>query len=156
MADSVILETELVSAANRDGAHRLVVGAIVAQEGRVLLLKRRSDDFMGGIYELPSGKVEAEETLVQALRREVVEETGLEVEDVKGLVDSFDYQSSRNELTRQFNFKVSLQTSSELDREVVLTEHEAFCRAGPTDLDRLPMTESTRGTVKRYFDGSGN
>ena len=156
MADSVILETELVSAANRDGAHRLVVGAIVAQEGRVLLLKRRSDDFMSGIYELPSGKVEGEETLVQAVRREVVEETGLEVEDVKGLVDSFDYQSSKNELTRQFNFKVSLQTSFELDRAVGLSEHEAFCWAGPTDLDRLPMTESTRRTVKRYFNGSGN
>ena len=152
MADSTIIEAELVSGANRDGAHRLVVGAIIAKGRHVLLLKRRSDDFMGGIYELPSGRVESGETLGQALRREVSEETGLEVRKVKGLVDSFDYRSSGGQLTRQFNFKVSLV----IDREVVLSEHEAFCWAGVADLTGLLMTESTRGTVKHYFESSGN
>ena len=152
MAVSTIIETELVSAAYRDGAHRLVVGGIIEKGGCVLLLKRRSDDFMGGIHELPSGRVETGESLAQALRREVAEETGLEVEEVKGLVTTFDYLSSSGQLTRQFNFKVSLG----VDREVALSEHEAYCWAGIADLVGLLMTESTRGTVKQYFESSGN
>lgn len=152
MPVSPVIETELVSAASRDGAHRLVVGAIVVREGRVLLLKRRERDFMGGIYELPSGKVEAGETLSRALRREVKEETGLEIQEIQGFVNSFDYESSSGALTRQFNFRVSLAVY----RGMALTEHEAFYWAGLADLDRLPMSKSTRGTVKNFFAGSGN
>ena len=152
MAVSATIEAELVSDADRDGAHRLVVGAVVANEGCVLLLKRRRDDFMGGIYELPSGRVEAGETLSQALRREVEEETGLEIKEIKGFVNSFDYESSSGALTRQFNFNVSLA----MDRDVALSEHEAFCWAGLADLGELPMTESTRGTVKQYFESPGD
>ena len=85
MAVSATIEAELVSDANRDGAYRLVVGAVVVNEGCVLLLKRRRDDFMGGIYELPSGRVEAGESLSQALCREVAEETGLEIKEIEGL-----------------------------------------------------------------------
>lgn len=152
MEVSATIETELVSAAHRDGAFRLVVGAVIVREGRALLLKREDDDFMGGIYELPSGRVEAGETLSQALRREVEEETGLAIKEVEGFINSFDYESGSGALTRQFNFKVSLT----VDRDLALSEHEGYCWAGLADLDGLPMTESTRGTVKKYFEDSGN
>lgn len=65
----------LVREAEADGVQQLVVGAVIEDHGRVLILQRPATDFMGGIRELPSGKVEPGEALDQALRREVLEET---------------------------------------------------------------------------------
>ena len=70
--------TDLARQAAADGIQQLVVGGIVHRDGAVLLLKRPDDDFMGGIWELPSGKAEPGETLDAALTREVIEETGLD------------------------------------------------------------------------------
>lgn len=61
------LLAELTSAAETDGVQQLVVGAVIHDDGEVLLLRRPADDFMGGIFELPSGKVEPGETLDSAL-----------------------------------------------------------------------------------------
>lgn len=65
------LFTQLAKEARSDGAHQLVVGAVIVSDGQVLLLRRPQTDFMGGIYELPSGKVALGESLDTALRREV-------------------------------------------------------------------------------------
>ncbi len=62
---------DLTARAECDGVQQLVVGAIVEHDGRILLLRRPGNDFMGGIWELPSGKVD-----------EVEEETGLRVTGV--------------------------------------------------------------------------
>ncbi len=53
----------------------LGVSALIEQDGR-LLLERRSDN---GQWSLIGGGVESDESLDQALRREVLEETGLTV-----------------------------------------------------------------------------
>lgn len=58
----------------------LAVGAIVFDAaGRVLLVKRGREPARGK-WSVPGGRVEAGETVREACRREVLEETGLEVE----------------------------------------------------------------------------
>jgi mutator protein MutT len=54
------------------------VGAIIVRDGRIVLVKRRYDP-LAGRWSLPGGGVELAETLAQAVVREVLEETGLEV-----------------------------------------------------------------------------
>src|SRR5688572_4680732 len=55
------------------------VGAIVLDgEGRLLLIRRGTPPGKG-LWSLPGGRVEAGESDAQALTRELVEETGLEV-----------------------------------------------------------------------------
>ncbi len=55
------------------------VGAVVHDAAGRLLLIRRGHEPHAGSWSLPGGRVEAEETAEQAVRREVLEETGLAV-----------------------------------------------------------------------------
>ncbi|MCC7353199.1 MAG: NUDIX hydrolase, partial [Anaerolineae bacterium] len=55
------------------------VGAVVIDNGKVLLVQRGQEPGKG-TWGLPGGLVELGETAAEAVRREVVEETGLDVE----------------------------------------------------------------------------
>lgn len=59
---------------------RLAVDCIIELGGRVLLVRRRYDP-VG--WALPGGFVEYGETVEEAVRREVREETGLELQDLR-------------------------------------------------------------------------
>ena len=59
----------------------IAVGGIVVQEGKVLLIRRGQEPFLG-TWSIPGGAVEVGETLSEALRREILEETGLSVRTV--------------------------------------------------------------------------
>jgi 8-oxo-dGTP diphosphatase len=64
------------------------VGAIII-EGEKILLVERGREPHAGCWSLPGGVLEVGETLEQAVRREVREETGLEVEPV-AIVEIFE------------------------------------------------------------------
>jgi A/G-specific adenine glycosylase len=60
--------------------HYDVVAAVTRRDdGRVLVARRRQEDMLGGLWEFPGGKREEGETLPEALRRELLEEMGIEV-----------------------------------------------------------------------------
>jgi len=64
------------------------VGAVIVQDGRVVLIKRRFEP-LAGQWSLPGGTLELGETLEAGVAREILEETGLEVE-VGPVVEVFD------------------------------------------------------------------
>jgi 8-oxo-dGTP diphosphatase len=64
------------------------VGAVIVDEGRVVLIKRKYEPLKGH-WSLPGGMVEIGETLESALSREMLEETGLRV-DVGPVIEVFD------------------------------------------------------------------
>jgi 8-oxo-dGTP diphosphatase len=64
------------------------VGAVIVENGQVVLVKRRFEP-LAGQWSLPGGRLELGETLEAGLAREMLEETGLEVE-VGPVVDVFD------------------------------------------------------------------
>jgi mutator protein MutT len=66
------------------GTVRIAVGAVLRDAGRVLLV-RRANPPSRGLWAVPGGRVEPGETLEAAVRREVLEETGLTVR-VDGLL----------------------------------------------------------------------
>jgi len=137
---------ELNAEAERDGVQQLVVGAVVQHDGKVLLLQRPDDDFMGGIFELPSGKVEAGEPLDTALMREVKEESGLDVAAIRDYLGSFDYTSGSGKKSRQFNFAVDVAAPEPIE----LQEHDAYAWTALTE--EPPVTDAVKDVLSKYWE----
>ena len=57
----------------------VAVGVLIDDAGRVLITRRADDAHQGGLWEFPGGKVEAGESVLDALDRELQEELGAAV-----------------------------------------------------------------------------
>ena len=112
---------EILASTRREGFDRIVAGAVIIRDGRALILRRKADDYMGGMFEIPSGRLDGDETLAEALSREVEEETGLRVASIDRYLGSFDYSSRSGRKTRQLNLLIQVHAS-----DVTLSEHDAF------------------------------
>ena len=55
-----------------------VTAAILERNGKVLICKRPDNKNLGGLWEFPGGKIEAEESPEDCLKRELQEELGIE------------------------------------------------------------------------------
>jgi mutator protein MutT len=73
-----------MSAPDRESAlpERIVVGLVVREDGAVLVAKKGAVDghFLSGAWHVPGGRAEAGESLEDAVRRELREEAGIEVD----------------------------------------------------------------------------
>lgn len=57
-----------------------VAAGLVFREGRLLIAQRRDGDHLEGLWEFPGGKRDLGESYEACLRRELMEELGIEVE----------------------------------------------------------------------------
>lgn len=64
-----------------------VAAGLVFRDGKLLLTQRHVDAHLGGLWEFPGGKREADESFEQCLVRELREELGIEV-SVGALLES--------------------------------------------------------------------
>ena len=64
-----------------------VAAALVFRDGQLLITQRHADAHLGGLWEFPGGKRDADETFEACLKRELREELGIEV-SVGELVES--------------------------------------------------------------------
>lgn len=130
----------------RDGIEKIVVGAIVVDDGKVLLLRRKATDFMGGLVELPSGTVDPNEEILDALVREIKEETSLAVTVIDAYTGCFDYASGSGKKTRQLNFRVLTTGSVQVNPD----EHDAYFWVDPNgqDFNTLNISPETKKSIK--------
>lgn len=142
---------EIQKQAENDNIKRYVVGAVIANNDKVLTLKRASNDFMPDIYELPSGRVEAKESLSDALIREVKEETNLNItlSDICDYLGHFDYVSKSGTQTRQFNFLVHYDNST----PVILNpkEHEGYAWLRRNETHTYNISAEVNKILTVYF-----
>ncbi|NTV29655.1 MAG: NUDIX hydrolase [Candidatus Omnitrophica bacterium] len=120
-------------------------GILTDRESRVLLLQRSSQSKgWPGYWEFPGGKVDCSEGLVQALQREFVEETGLQV-DVGKLCAAFEWE-------REDDFLMYLiyQVRVTASREVAISpEHDAFGWYTAADLLSVKVSPPLKDLVQK-------
>ncbi len=73
-----------------------VAVGVIYDEQRFFITKRKLDSHQGGKWEFPGGKVEADETVAQALARELKEEVNIDVLACQPLMKiEHDYQDKK-------------------------------------------------------------
>ena len=122
--------------------HYDVVAAVTRRDdGRILVARRRQEDMLGGLWEFPGGKCEDGETLPAALRREMHEELGIEVEVTSGealIVVKHAYTHFRITLHA---FDCRLAVGSPVPQCI---ECDDFRWATPEEITGLPMSVADR------------
>lgn len=128
---------------------QVCVGGIVVHEGHLLMVQRATPPGVGR-WSIPGGKVEAGESLADALRREVAEETGLRVRvgEMTGWVELI----SGDHHFVILDFACSLQESGEPrlpepragDEEI----HAGWVRLG--DVAGLPLVDGLEAFLREH------
>ena len=137
----------MIAQARSENIDRFGVCAIVPRKSEVLLLRRRIDDFLPGIYEMPGGAIEPSESFQEAIFREVREETGLAVRRVNDYLGSFDYEDEHGEKTRAFNYAVEVSGPF----EVKLSEHDDYTWVTRLSLSKISLTDPVLRILNAYW-----
>lgn len=134
----------LMRKAKNDSIEKVVVGGVISKDKEFLMLRRNSDDFMGGICELPSGNMESGENIREALIREVKEETNLDVADILSYINYFDYVSGSGKKARQYNFYIEVA-----DGNIKLSEHDLYSWMS---IDKVRSNKTITDEVKTVLE----
>jgi 8-oxo-dGTP diphosphatase len=127
------------------------VGALIFRRDRILLAQRGKEPLKGW-WSLPGGALEAGETLKDAVRREVREETGLEVEP-EDVYEVFERITRDSEGRVEYHFVLvdyvcrvaggSLQPGDDVDAVEWVRRR---------DLGGLQITEGTLDMIEKMFE----
>ncbi len=124
------------------------VGAVVLDGSRVVLVKRANEPLKGE-WSLPGGAVDVGETLEQAIRREVREETGLDVE-VGPIVDVLDRIRHDADGRIKFHYVLVEFLCRPIGGELrCASDAEDAVWAADPDLVRYAVAEATIGVIEK-------
>jgi len=114
----------------------------------VLLVRRSQDaDSFAGSWEIPGGRLLPEETPVEGLRRELLEELGAEA-DIGRPVDVWDFVSFDSVLVVGITFQARIDPHARL---TLSQEHDAQMWATLAEVRQLPMSESLRHQLQQHL-----
>jgi 8-oxo-dGTP diphosphatase len=127
------------------------VGAVIIDKDRVLLVKRAHEPLKGE-WSLPGGAVDVGETLHQAVAREVLEETGLEVV-VGPVVDVLDRIHLSEDGRVEFHF-VLIDYLCTVSGGTMAAASDAadVCWAAADDLTRYSLTDVAAAVIAKALE----
>jgi 8-oxo-dGTP pyrophosphatase MutT (NUDIX family) len=121
------MDLERLQAEAEANGFSCVVGALIVNNRGWVFVQKRSPDrrLFPGCWDIAGGHVEPDETLFEALAREIEEETGWQLVEIKAVVEIIDWEEEidgRATKNREFDFLV--EVSGDLDHPQI--EQEKF------------------------------
>jgi mutator protein MutT len=116
-----------------------VIAAVLSREDQLLVCQRPENKRHGTLWEFPGGKVEPGESDEQAVRRELLEELGLELESIG---------EAELEIADPGSPFLITFTPVRATGDPVCYEHAALAWGTPAELARLPLAPSDRRYVE--------
>ena len=121
-----------------------VTAAVIEENGKVLIGRRKPGRHMGGKWELPGGKIEPGETPQESLARELLEELAIKVR-VGEFLCSASYDGDG------VNLELLVYRVERLEGEPALIEHQELCWVRPDELSVFDLADSDRKVVERLY-----
>ncbi|TNE58090.1 MAG: NUDIX domain-containing protein [Alphaproteobacteria bacterium] len=115
--------------------------AVIFHEGRVLLLERAN-----GRWDLPGGHVAKKEPVLQALIREVKEETGLDIE-VQELLSTHIHENRRGDQVATLAYLCESHKKPSEKNIHLSKEHQYWTLAKPAKLERYKIRPHHREAI---------
>lgn len=120
------------------------IACIDIRDGKVFLAKRQNTGDMGGRWEFPGGKIDSGEDFVTAIKREMNEEFGVEVEVFEKLCEvTFEHKGKECFVDA---FRVYFAEDG-LSRRFTLTEHTDYKWE---DFNKIPELNFVDSDLKIY------
>ena len=134
------------------GQFLVAAAAFIVRDDGCILFVRRSPlkDHAPGEWETPNGRLEAGETVLAALRREVLDETGLDVQPVRP-VDTWRIVRGAE---RQEMIGITYLCRYSGHGDVRLSaEHDAYRWVRPEEASSFPTAPDLRAALLRMLNG---
>jgi ADP-ribose pyrophosphatase YjhB (NUDIX family) len=129
------------------------VAAVVLRDGQVLLVQRGREPGRGS-WGLPGGMLELGETLAEGVRREVLEECGVEIE-VGPLVGVFEPMQRDDAGRLRYHYVVLDYVATYVSGDLQAADDADDARWVALDaLERLPMLAETRAIIRKAAENA--
>lgn len=128
-----------------ENKHILTVRALITYGGKLLVVRRSKTGKRAGLYEVPGGMVDPGENLEAAMRREVKEETGLDLKNIQFR------ETSSYQYEKELRLSGIFEAEAVSDRVSLSSEHDDFKWIDAGNYDKLNLEQHYRGYLKDYF-----
>ncbi len=125
----------------------IVTAAIIEQNGKWFIARRKPKKKMGGLWEFPGGKLELGESPEACLQRELREELGIETQIGVLLADAYFVFEGNT-------YQIIAYSTLHLSGNMALTDHDDCAWVLPNDLPQYALTPADADIVAQLLNPS--
>ncbi len=122
-----------------------VVCGVICKDGKILIARRKKGKSLEGYWEFPGGKIERDENAVNALKRELQEELGLNIDEPIYI---------GNNIHQYDTFSVNLMAYKcyTSDDPKKMTDHDKYLWVKATELNNFVLAKADIPIVGKILD----